>query len=323
MKKQLYLLMVLGTISQLRAQSYAGITDRPDTSYTNFRAFQDTKKSYPAIQLVMPDSSGVHIQRNLVDGSTGYRSLFCDVFSPVSKPVNHIAILMIHGGGWRSGNRHQHDALMMELARRGYTCFTPEYRLSTEALFPAAIYDLKAAIRYIKQNGEKFAIDTTKIVCAGFSAGGELAAFLGVTGNMPLFEGNGGNASVPTNVQAVIDIDGILSFVHPESGEGDDSKHISAATYWFGYPKKGYEKLWEAASTLSYVNVYTPPTLFINSSVNRMHAGRDDYRAKLRELGIYTEVQSFKDAPHSFCLFHPWFQSTVTDMDQFIKKVFP
>jgi pectinesterase len=323
MKNYFCLLLFFITACALRAQSYAGITHRQDTSYTNFSAYRDTKKSHPEIQLVTPDSTGVVIKRDIVYGSTGYRNLQLDMFSPAQQPANHIAIIMIHGGGWRTGNRQQHDAMMMELTHRGYTCFTPEYRLSTEALFPAAVYDLKAAIRYIKKNARHFSIDTTKIVCAGFSAGGELAAFIGATGNMPLFEGTVGNQVGSTNVQAVVDIDGILSFVHPESGEGDDSKRTSAATYWFGYPKKGYEKLWEAASTLSYVDGYTPATLFINSSVDRMHAGRDDYRERLKAFGTYTAVASFKDAPHSFCLFDPWFQPTVNYIDQFIKKIFP
>lgn len=314
--------MGLTTVCILRAQSYAGVTHHPDTSYTNYSAYRDTKKSHPEIQLVIPDSTGISMRRNVVYGSTGYRNLQMDVFSPAQGKGNHVAVVMIHGGGWRTGNRHQHDALMMELAGRGYTCFTPEYRLSTEALFPAAIYDLKAAIRHIKQSGAAYAIDTAKIVCAGFSAGGELAAFLGATANMPLFEGTDGNPSGNTRVEAVIDIDGILSFVHPESGEGDDSKRTSAATYWFGYPRKGYEKLWEAASTLSFVDAFTPPTLFINSSVDRMHAGREDYREKLKGFGTYTEVQSFKNAPHSFCLFDPWFQPTINYIDQFIKKLF-
>jgi pectinesterase len=120
----------------------------------------------------------------------------------------------------------------------------------------------------------------------------------------------------------VVDIDGTLSFVHPDGGEGDDSKKISAGTYWFGYAKKENLKLWEAASPLSYVSAATPPTLFINSSVARMHAGREDYISILNTHHIYTEVHSFEEAPHSFCLFDPWFEPTVKYIDAFLKKVF-
>jgi len=114
----------------------------------------------------------------------------------------------------------------------------------------------------------------------------------------------------------------VLSFVHPESGEGDDSKRTSAATNWFGYPKKDNYALWEQASSLTHAGKHTPPTLFINSSVDRMHAGREDYIKILNQYNTYSEVKSFEGAPHSFCLFDPWFEPTVKYIDEFLKKVF-
>ena len=245
-----------------------------------------------------------------------------DVFQPpVSKSKNGIAVIIIHGGGWRSGDRSQHYPMAQKLAGLGYVCFTPEYRLSTEALFPAAVYDLKETIRWVRSRAQEFGFDSDKIAVAGFSAGGELAAFIGVTQNMPLFEGHANSTKVNTSVNAIIDMDGTLSFVHPESGEGDDSNGTSAATYWFGYAMKENPMLWEAASPLGYAGSDTPPTLFINSSVERMHAGRDDFRKVLFLNDIYSEVVSFDDAPHSFVLYDPWFEPTVQAMDSFLKKV--
>ena len=246
-----------------------------------------------------------------------------DVFYP-SSPLKEKrkAILIIYGGGWRSGNRAQHYPLAQRLAHLGYVCFTPDYRLSTEALYPAAVYDLKSALRWIHIHASEYNIDTTKITALGFSAGGELAALLGTTINKLAFENKACNQNTSSNIGAVVDIDGTLSFVHPESGEGDDSKKTSAATYWFGFSKKENPLLWEQASPLTHVNRTAPPTLFLNSSVARMHAGRDDYRMILNEYGTYTQVKTFEGAPHSFCLFHPWFDSTVQYIDGFLKNVF-
>ena len=244
-----------------------------------------------------------------------------DAFYPADNN-NKAAIIMIHGGGWRSGNRTQHYPLLQQLAKLGYTCFAPEYRLSTEALFPAGVYDVKAAIRWVRANAGQFNIDTAKIVIAGFSAGGELAAFMATTGNMPLFEGSGGNAGTASNVNALVDIDGTLSFVHPESAEGNDEKKISASTMWFGYSRKDNLPLLTVASPLTHVNGNTPPTLFINSSVVRMHAGRNDYIRVLNEHKTYSEVKEFENSPHSFCLFEPWFYPTVETIDKFLKTVF-
>jgi pectinesterase len=64
------------------------------------------------------------------------------------------------------------------------------------------------------------------------------------------------------------------------------------------------------------------PLLYLNSSVDRMHAGRDDYRKKLDVFKIYSKVHTFDASPHGFCLFEPWFTPTVDYIDQFLKKIF-
>lgn len=312
------------------AQSQKGITGRTDTSFTTYGAYSHDLPNYPGIRVVTwnarPD---VEIQKDITYCTLGKRTLVLDVFRPKDHAGNKghatggIAFIMVHGGGWRSGNRAQHYPLAQALAQRGYVCFTPEYRLSTEALFPAAVYDLKAAIRWVRAHAADYGVDAARVVVGGFSAGGELAAFLGVTGNMPLFEGDDCNLGADTRVNAVVDIDGILAFTHPESGEDDDSKSTSAATYWFGYARKDNPGLWNAASPLTYAGPHTPPTLFLNSSAARMHAGRDDYNKILNGYGIYTEVHRFEDAPHCFPLYYPWFDPMVGYIDGFIKKVFP
>ena len=314
--------LILGEV--VCAQSTTGITGIPDTSYTNYSAFISTKKINADIQLVTEfKQAGIITKRNIIYCKTSNRSLKIDAFYPKEKVIKpRVAIIIIHGGGWRSGNRSQHYPLAQKLAGIGYVCFTPEYRLSTEALFPAGVFDIKAAIKWVRKNAAEYNIDPSKIVAAGFSAGGELAAFMGTTGNMPLFDGQLCNTGISSNVNAVVDMDGTLSFVHPDAHEGDDTKRTSAATNWFGYAKKDNPILWQAASPLSYVSSKTPPTLFISSAVPWMHAGREDYIKVLTENIIYSEVHSFENAPHSFCLFNPWFQPTVDFMDGFLKKVF-
>jgi acetyl esterase/lipase len=324
MKRFLLIFFFLLPFVQTFAQSTIGITGKPDTSYTTYNAWLSTIKTYPDSKIVEEfRSDAVAEKRNITYCSIGDRKLMLDVFYPKQKNKDpRIAILIIHGGGWRTGNRTQHYPMAQRLASLGYVCITPEYRLSTEALYPAATYDIKSAIRWVRSNAKKYNIDTTKIVVAGFSAGGELAAFMGATNGINKFEGTDCNIIYSSTVQAVVDIDGILSFVHPESGEGDDSKRTSAATYWFGYPKKDNPALWEEASALTHAGKHTPPTIFINSSVDRMHAGRTDYITLLNKYNIYSEVKNFEGVPHSFCLFDPWFEPTVKYIDEFLKKVF-
>ena len=308
----------------LLAQSTAGITGKPDTSYSTYSAYINTKKDFPDIKIVNEfHFASVIEKKEIVYCTIGSRSLKLDAFYPKKNKKRRTAIIILHGGGWRTGNRTQHYPLAQKLASLGYVCFTIEYRLSTEALYPAAVYDVKTSIRWVHEHAGEYNVDTSRIVVLGFSAGGELAAFMGATNTMNKFEGN--NNCQPNSssfVHAVIDIDGILAFIHPESGEGDDSKRISAATNWFGYSKTENPALWQEASSLSHVGKYSPPVLFINSGVDRMHAGRTDYIQKLNKYHIYSEVKTFEGAPHSFCLFDPWFQPTVKYIDDFLKKVF-
>jgi acetyl esterase/lipase len=301
-----------------------GLTGRRDTSYTTWSAFISTRKTNPEIRIV-PEfkSKKIDSKKGILYKERGKMALYLDAFYPAGRRVEkRPAIVIIHGGGWRSGDRSQHYPLAQHLAARGYVCFTPEYGLSTHDQYPVAITDLKAALRWVVQHADKYQVDTAKIAVLGFSAGGELAAFLGTTVGDPTFEGYLRAKEQPAPIHAVIDLDGTLSFTHSESGEGDDSKKTSAATYWLGYAKKDSLALWEEASPLMHVSAHTPPTLFINSGVARMHAGRDDFIKVLNQYNIYSEVKTFGNAPHSFCLFDPWFQPTVTTIDDFLKRVF-
>lgn len=325
MKSKLLILSFLLFLSQIKAQSLLGITGKADTSYTTFKAYTDIEKAFPntSIDWVLDKSiASVAEERNITYATIGNRSLKLDTFFPKQKSIkSRPAILIIHGGGWRTGNRTQHIPLAQHLANLGYVCFTPEYRLSTEALYPAGVHDLKAALRWMRVNAKKYHLDTNKIAAVGFSAGGQLSALLGCTGDNPKLEGKVGMLGNSSKVNAVVDIDGILAFIHPDSGEGDDSKQTSAATYWFGYSKIENPDIWKEASALTYANAQTPPTLFINSREARMHAGRTDYITILDSYKIYSEVHTFPDSPHSFCLFNPWFEPTVKYIDDFLGKV--
>ncbi|MCE7039613.1 alpha/beta hydrolase [Dyadobacter sp. CY312] len=314
--------LVLGCTSAFAQIQPTGI---PDTSFTIKSSYEKELKYHPNIKVANPAvPASVTVLQNVPYSTVSKdRKLLLDIYRDKDNKTKVPAILMIFGGGWRSGDRTHNATLGKQLAAKGFVTLTADYRLSTEALFPAAVNDLKTAVRWIRANGSKHGIDTSRIAVLGFSAGGELAAFLGATNGNKKYDGSQENAGYSSDVHAVIDIDGTLSFVHPESGEGNDSKSISAGTYWFGYPKKERPDLWEEASPLKHVSAKTPPYLFINSSVDRMHAGREDFIKKLNEFGTYSTIKSFPDAPHTFMFFDPWFEPTLVAINGFMNHVFP
>lgn len=295
-----------------------------DTSFTLYRDYQKQLKYYPDIEPVKPlVPANVKAMRNLVYASYGERKMHIDIFQPTDLDSKQPAVLLIHGGGWASGDKSMEAPMAIELARQGYVTAAVEYRLSPEALYPAAVIDIKTAIRYLRKNADHYQIDTSKIAVYGTSAGGQLAALIGTTNASSRYFDDSHYPSFSDGVQAIIDVDGVLCFIHPESSEGlDRPGKPSAATRWFGTNKSESKLLWDEASALYHTNKNTPPVLFINSQHPRFHAGRDDMIKMLDSLNICNEVHTLPDTPHTFWLYHPWFSETVQHVNAFLEKQF-
>ncbi|WP_304235775.1 alpha/beta hydrolase [Jiulongibacter sediminis] len=299
------------------AQNLSGITGQRDHSYNNGNALKGVQKEFPDVKLAISQNSAqINAQYDVAYCKTKGRTLTLDLFEPKGKR-NNIIFIFVHGGGWRSGDKSQHHEFAKELAARGYTVLTPEYRLSTEALYPAAVADVKTAIAWAHK---RFGGDGQKLAVGGFSAGGQMAAFLGATPNLNFQNYSLCPSEGDFSIDAVVDVDGILAYIHPESAEGDDSKSTSAATYYFGYSKSENPNLWISAGALAQLHKNAPPYLFINSREERMYAGREDFIRILNSFGIYSEVHTFKEAPHSFPQMDRWFLPTVNYIDHFLVK---
>lgn len=139
-----------------------------------------------------------------------------DIFLPNGNGDHYPVIIIIHGGGFRFGDK-QGIELKMALEpglKRGYAIVSINYRLSTEATFPAAPQDVNAAIRFIRKNASLYHLNPDKIGLWGSSSGGNLAALAGTTGYTPIFvDSNLGAPRVPWNVQAVVDFFGPINFL--------------------------------------------------------------------------------------------------------------
>jgi len=305
----------------------AGLLTLPrDSSFTAPLTWLKLKKEFPQAKVVdeilpagLKPSYGV-VYKTLPSSPYGQRNLHLDIISP-EKPGKYPALLLVHGGGWRSGDRTMEKQMAQQVARHGYVTATVEYRLSPEALYPAAVYDLKAAIRYLRANANKFSIDATRIAISGTSAGGQLAALVGMTSGISKFDKEEANPKSSAKIQAIIDIDGVLDFRDPnESAKDSDPLRPSAGAMWFGGDIRKYPEKWLEASPIIYAGKNTPPILFINSALPRFHAGRDNVIEILNKFNIYTEVHTIPDTPHPFWLFDPWFEPTVNYMVAFLDK---
>ncbi|MGS2764244.1 alpha/beta hydrolase fold domain-containing protein [Sinomicrobium sp. M5D2P9] len=284
--------------------------------YTVQTTFEKLRKYYPTVTPVAElHDDGVIARENITYRKVDGIWLNMDIYTPAGKEKESTpAILLVHGGGWVSGTKENQRVMAQCLAKNGFVAATVSYRLSSQAPYPAAVLDIKAAVRWLREKSGTYGIDPDRIAISGASAGAQLATLVGVTPGNPLYKE--GKSRYSDAVQAIINTDGIVSFVHPEAEEG------KYAAYWLGGTKAEKAGKWKEASPLEYVNENTPPTLFINSAQPRFHAGRDDMIEILEKHGIYNEVHTIPDSPHSFWLLHPWFETTLNYNISFLDKVF-
>lgn len=299
-----------------------------DTTYTVGSTYRKLLRDYPQIKPVAAFAGVKDIRqyqdvvyRTLQATPFGKRELHADIFVPAKKRKASPAVLLVHGGGWRSGDKSMNTPMAQALAARGFVVVSVEYRLSLEAKYPAAVHDLKAAIRWMRAQASRYQIDTAHIAIGGCSAGGQLSALVGTTHGAPYFEGALDYSAYSSKVQAVIDMDGLLDFTAAESLALPRNDY-SADVFWLGGYYDSIPARWREASALYWARINSPPFLFINSAQTRFHAGCGPMVDRLNSFGIYNRVYKLEDAPHSYWLFHPWFEPTVNYIDTFLQKIF-
>lgn len=311
------------TIFKITAQS-SKTTIPKDTSFNVNSDFKRNIKYFPYIKPAkdsLPEN--VKDYRNVIyttlkNTPFGDRNLHVDVFSP-KKAGKYPALLMIHGGGWRSGDKSLQIPMAQKLAARGYVTVCIEYQLSMEAKYPAAVFNIKSAIRWMRANADKYNINSKKIAISGCSAGGQLALLVGLTNGIEAKEGNHGNDGFSSEIQAIIDIDGVVDFMAPES-LNLNRKPNSPDIEWLGGSFYEKPEIWKDASSIFWANEKSPPIMFLNSGFSRFTAGQNELIGMMNHWGIYTEVHKFDEKIHPFWLYHPWVNSVVNYMDNFLMK---
>jgi len=304
--------MLFGKISQPQALYAQSKTYPRDTSFSVIGTFEKEKKKYPFIQIAKVDTQHVKISKEVIYKNLEYRNLSLDIFES-QKITKNTAIILVHGGGWRSGDKTHMQQLSLALAEKGYTCFAVEYRLSMEAKYPAAVEDVQDAICWLKENAAKYNIHSDNIICLGTSSGGQLVSLIGSLNSSISAQKYSGK--ITPNVKAIINIDGLLSFTHPDAEEG------TMAAQWLGGDAIQSAALWKEASALTYLSKKSAPMLFITSSYKRFSAGKNEVITKYKQWNIPVDELHFEQSPHTFWYFHPWFSPTVNKIDDFITRL--
>jgi acetyl esterase/lipase len=238
--------------------------------------------------------------------------------APDDAPGRYPVVVHIHGGAFMFGTQRDDNlAPILRGLARGYAVVSVQYRMSGEARFPALIWDCKAAIRWIRAHADEYGFDAGKLAAWGPSAGGYLAAMLGVTTGAPAFEDLlQGNADHSSDVQAVIDwcgpAGGFLEMDedYKESGIGsaDHSEADSPESLIMGAPILTIPELAALAAPCRYAHRDIPPFLIMHGEADPVVPVQQSVRlaTALREKAGSEKV-SLKTYPGKGHHGDPWY----------------
>ena len=256
----------------------------------------------------------MEIEEGVVFGTGGDRELRCDVYHPPGSPEAAPAVILVHGGGWRTGDRTQLRGYGILLGREGYVCVAPEYRLVPASPWPAQIHDVKAAIRWTRAHAVELGIDPARVVIEGNSAGAHLALMAAGTPGHAAFEGDGGNAGVATDVTAVIAVYPPVVFSWP--GWEPDRVPLMALA------EAGTGELAVEVSPLTYVTGGFPPTMLVHGTADQtvpVAASLRMYEA-LTAAGVPVDLHLYAEQPHAFDAEPRYGRQCAAEMQLFLER---
>jgi acetyl esterase/lipase len=231
----------------------------------------------------LPADRNVVVIRDLTYASPGGHALLADLHLPARADAAVPAIVWIHGGGWRAGNRRVGPDLSRCFASAGFAMVAIDYRLSRRAIFPAQIEDVKTAIRWVRSIAAVCGIDANRIGLWGASSGGHLAALAALTSDEQFTPARASWLEHSSVVQAVVDGYGPTDFLQmdaqrPAPGTRSDDPHSllpprpdmrsedpdSYESLLLGAPIRTCPERARAASPLTYAHAGAPPFLLVH-----------------------------------------------------------
>lgn len=273
-------LVLAALLTTAAAQAPAQVPPRTDPPATR-----------PATQPVRVP--GVAFERDVEYGKAGERSLRLDVYRPEKPAAPALpAIVYIHGGGWRNGDKAGGGGVA-QLARTGnYVGFSVGYRLSGEATWPAQIHDCKAAIRYIRANAAKYGVDPERIGVWGPSAGGHLSALLGTSGDVKELEGENGTPGVSSRVACVVDFCGPADFTN--------FRHEAVRLLFGGKFDERMDEA-KAGSPITHVSKDDPPFLIVHGTKDTTvpYSQSEALTEALKKSGVDVTLIRIEGGSHS------------------------
>lgn len=291
---------------------------------TAARLFDDTASAADAARqlgrffggAVWLDDPAFELRRDVVYASPGGRDLRLDLFLPRAAARPAPAVLLLHGGGWLWGSKRDVWPEAAELARHGFAAAAVEYRLARERIYPAAIDDAKAAVRWLRANAAGLGVDPGRIGVTGVSAGGHIAALLGVTPDRPFLGEAFGPLDVSAAVQAVAPIAGVVDMA------AQDARDNYGPAIFLGASLLENPERFAEASPIRHVSRDAAPFLFLHGTEDDLvsHAEAVAMAQRLRAAGAAADVYSAEGGDHDFLYNAPWREPALRALIAFFRR---
>lgn len=237
--------------------------------------------------LAAQPQDNVQVTPDIVYATYGSRQLKLDLYRPPSsKPLP--GIVVIRGGGWKVGDKNGFAGIARGLAAKGFVTACIEYRVIPEVQFPDPVYDTKAAVRWMRAEGQRYGIATDHIGAIGGSAGGHLVALLGTSYQAASLEGNGGHPGVSSRVQAVVAMAPVTDFATTKN----------AVSIFF----HNDAELAKSFSPVTYISKDSAAILFLHGDADKTVplAQSEEMLELCKKAGARATLSTFKGAPHGF-----------------------
>lgn len=260
--------------------------------------------------LAMVTASGmqngpVRVTKDIAYGTVGARVLTLDLYQPSG--VAHPPLLVwVHGGAWRQGDK---STVPPGFAQNGFAVASLDFRLSTEARFPAMVHDIKGAIRFLRANAATYGYRVDRIAIAGDSSGAHLASLVGVSAGVAELEGDvGGHRDQSSAVQAIVSYYGAsdLTTILAQSTPFGLGVRKPALDLLLGAQPEAAPDLARLASPVTHVDKMDPPLLLFHGDrdpqmpINQSHELQGAYEAQ----GLDVAFQVVHGAAHGGDVFY-------------------
>ncbi|MCA9129028.1 MAG: alpha/beta hydrolase [Planctomycetales bacterium] len=229
------------------------------------------------------------------------------------------AIIFFFGGGWRSGSPTQFEHHCRYFAARGMVAITADYRVASrqDVRAVACVADAKSAIRWLRNNAERLGVDPAKVVAAGGSAGGHIAA---ATGTIKGFDESDEDSSISSIPNAMALFNPALVLAPVEGLAGFDAKKLQELEPRLGVPPA-------ALSPYHCLTEKIAPTIIFHGEADTTVPFKtaELFTERAQQLGSHCELKGYAGQPHGF--FNRsrgnenYFKQTVMELDRFLVEL--